>query len=54
MDAERGLVLVDRNTVPTSLGDCDISVADGFRIPAKVEYVHPLHNMTIIRYACLP
>ena len=49
-DAERGLVVVDRNTVPVAMGDVRITFAGSLEIPARVEYVHPLHNLSIVSY----
>ncbi len=45
-----GLVLVDRNTVPISLGDVRIVFAGSLDVSAKVVFVHPLHNLAIIKY----
>ena len=50
IDAERGLVLVDRNTVPTPLGDVRLTFSGTIEIPGKVEYVHPLHNLAVVSY----
>jgi S1-C subfamily serine protease len=50
VDAERGLVVVDRNTVPVAVGDVRITVAGSVEIPARVAYVHPLHNLTLIEF----
>jgi len=50
VDAERGLVVVDRNTVPVSVGDVSITVAGSIEIPARVAYVHPLHNLALVAY----
>ena len=50
VDAERGLVVVDRNTVPVSAGDVRITVGGSVEIPARVAYVHPLHNLTLLEY----
>ena len=50
VDAVRGLVVVDRNTVPVSMGDVRIIFAGTLEIPGKVEFVHPLHNLAIVSY----
>lgn len=50
VDTERGLIVVDRNTVPVAMGDVSITFAGSLQINGRVEYVHPLHNLAIVAY----
>ena len=50
LDADNGLVLVDRNTVPEPMGDARIIFAGALDVPAKVIFAHPLHNFAILQY----
>lgn len=50
VDAERGFVAVDRNTVVTSLGEATVTFAASVEVPAQIVFVHPTHNFAIVRY----
>jgi S1-C subfamily serine protease len=50
VDAERGLVAVDRNTVPVAVGDVRITLAGSIEVAGRVEYVHPLHNLALVSF----
>lgn len=50
VDAERGLVVTDRDTVPLGIGDVRLTFGGTVEIPAEVVYVHPLHNLVLVSY----
>ncbi len=50
VDAERGLVLVDRDTVPLALGEVRLVLAGTVEIPAEIVLVHEQHDLALVRY----
>jgi pro-apoptotic serine protease NMA111 len=50
VDTKRGLVVIDRNTVPLSMGDVRVTFNGTVEVPGKVEFIHPLHNLAVVSY----
>ena len=50
VDAKRGLVLVDRNTVPVALGDVRVEFACTVEVAATARFLHPTHNFAVVEY----
>ena len=50
INAEKGLVVVSRSTVPYDMCDLSLTVADSIIVDAKVVFLHPLANWAVIKY----
>ena len=50
IDAEKGLVVVSRATVPYDMCDITITIADSIIVDGKVVFMHPLQNYAILQY----
>ena len=49
VDAARGIVLADRNTVPIDLGDVSVTVAGSVTVPAQILWVDPLLDVAYLQ-----
>jgi hypothetical protein len=50
LDPVRGLVAWTATRCPVALGDVRLTFAGTIQVDGTVEYVHPLHNLAVIRY----
>jgi pro-apoptotic serine protease NMA111 len=50
LDAARGLVLTDRDTVPVTLGDVEITFGGSLTVDGRVVALHPEHNLALVAY----
>ncbi|KAG8528176.1 uncharacterized protein KY384_007093 [Bacidia gigantensis] len=50
INAEKGLVIVSRATIPYDMCDISCTIADNMIVEAKVVFMHPIANYAIIQY----
>lgn len=50
LDVERGLVIVDRDTVPVALGDVMVTIAGTIRVPGELVFLHPVYNYAVVQF----
>ena len=50
VDAARGLVVTDRDTVPILVGDVELVIGGAASIPGRVVALHPVHNLALVAY----
>ena len=48
--AERGIVVVDRNSVVSNLGEVTVTFPASTEVPGRVIFMHPIHNFAMIQY----
>ena len=50
VDAENGLVVTDRNTVPIKMAQVSLTFAGVAEVPAEILFIHPLHSFALLKY----
>lgn len=50
VDIDKGWVVVSQNTVYSKAGDVKIIFNNKLEVEGRVEYIHPLHNLTLVSY----
>ncbi|KAJ3210086.1 serine protease [Entophlyctis luteolus] len=50
VDANLGIVVGDRHTVPISLGDVLLTFCNSIIVPAKIIFIHQVYNFVILKY----
>ncbi|KAI8836500.1 hypothetical protein BJ741DRAFT_605727 [Chytriomyces cf. hyalinus JEL632] len=50
VDAELGLVLGDRHTIPITLGDVLLTFCNSIIIPGKILFIHQVYNFVLLKY----
>lgn len=50
IDATEGLVLTDRDTVPSAMGDLRLTFGSSLEVEGEVVFLDPLNNLALIQY----
>lgn len=51
VDRNKGLVVIPRTVVHSSLGHVKLVFDNRIEVKGKVEYIHPLHNLVLVSYS---
>ncbi|KNC98547.1 uncharacterized protein SPPG_06237 [Spizellomyces punctatus DAOM BR117] len=50
IDSTKGLVIVDKHAIPTSVGDILLTFANSIIVPGRLVYLHQVYNYAIVQY----
>ncbi len=50
VDRDKGLIVVPRSVVFRALGDVKLIFNNRLEVKGKIEYIHPLHNLSLLSY----
>ena len=48
VDRDKGLIVVPRSVVFRALGDVKLIFNNRLEVKGKIEYIHPLHNLSLL------
>ncbi|KAI9009221.1 trypsin-like cysteine/serine peptidase domain-containing protein [Hyaloraphidium curvatum] len=50
VDREKGLIVTDRHSVPTAMGDVVLTFANSVLVQGRVVFIHQLYNIAVLAY----
>ena len=50
LDSKMGIIVTDRNAIPTTIGDVLITFANSIIIPGKIVCLHQVYNIAFVKY----
>lgn len=50
VDKEKGLIVTDRHSVPTAMGDVVLTFANSVLVQGRVVFIHQMYNIAVLAY----